>query len=491
VRGEEEQRVRIRVRLSGLLIFLGEVLALFTGFAFSVYVARALSKDEFGLWFLLMSLVSYFQVAQSVIPYWGGREFSRGLDVAKTLVTANLMAGAAMWVLFLSLSPIVFVRVAGNMQALMVAGLLIPVYYVRSSVETAIGARWPHKLAPRDLMTDMVKLILVVALATLIPLRLAGVLLATLAGHVCFIIYGLAVLKPALERRVEPERIKRWLSMAWLPLYRDAGGLLLVASDALLVGLLMSPSSLGSYGVALSIAGALRLTGFLYTALGPKILRRGVVEGADVANAYKAVLLFAVPILVGGMVLAPDLIRIFGSRYLEGLPALNLLLLSTFIGVLWGVIVTAIIASDKTDVERRVPFKSLLKSSMFRVHTLSYFSLAFMMSMLVMLVPRYGLSGAGLSLLFTAIFSFSIGLVFLPGAKEVLRFLPARFMLECVLASALMGILLSFMSHGGTLHTLALIGLGAAAYFTALAAISREARGMMRALWSEVVKRFL
>jgi hypothetical protein len=64
-------------------------------------------------------------------------------------------------------------------------------------------------------------------------------------------------------------------------------------------------------------------------------------------------------------------------------------------------------------------------------------------------------------------------------------------MLECVLASALMAALLSFMPRGGALYTLALIALGAAAYFAALAAISREARGMMRALWCEAARRFL
>jgi hypothetical protein len=55
----------------------------------------------------------------------------------------------------------------------------------------------------------------------------------------------------------------------------------------------------------------------------------------------------------------------------------------------------------------------------------------------------------------------------------------------------MMAVLLSFMPRGGTLRTLALIALGAAAYFAALAAISREARGMVRALWGEVAKRFL
>jgi O-antigen/teichoic acid export membrane protein len=488
---ERGQKARVRVRLSGLLIFLGKVLALFTGFAFSVYVARALSKDEYGLWFLVMSLVSYFQVAQSIMPYWGGRDFARGVDVAKTLVAANLMIGAAMWLLFLSLSPLVFIRAVGDILALMVASLFIPVYYVERSVETAIGARWPHKLAPRDVVIDVVKLVLVVALAAFTPLRLVSVMLAVLAGYMCFIGYGLAVLRPALERRVELGSVKRWLSMAWLPLYREAGGLLISASDALLVGLLMSPSSLASYGVALSIAGTLRLTSFLYLALGPKILSRGAVDGADVANAYKATLMFAVSILVGGMVLAPDLVRIFGARYLEGLPALVLLLLSAFIEILWGIPVTAVVASDKTDVEQRVPFKSLLRSSMFRVHTLAYFDFAFMVLMLLTLVPRYGLMGAGLALLFTSAFSSLINLVFLPGTREAWRFLPAKFMLECVLASAMMAVLLSFMPRGGTLRTLALIALGAAAYFAALAAISREARGMVRALWGEVAKRFL
>jgi O-antigen/teichoic acid export membrane protein len=290
---------------------------------------------------------------------------------------------------------------------------------------------------------------------------------------------------------VERGSIRRWLSMAWLPFYQEAGGLLSAASDALLVGLLMSPASLASYGVALSIAGVLKLTSFLYSALGPKILSRGVAEGADVANAYKATLLFAVPILIGGIVLAPDLIRIFGSRYLEGLPALNLLLLSTFIGVLWGIPISVVVASDKTDVERRVPFKSLLRSSMFRVHTLTYLSFAFMVLMLLALVPRYGLMGAGLALLLTSAFGSLINLAFLPGTREAWRFLPAKFMLKCASASALMAILLSFMPRWGTLHTLTLIALGAAAYFAALAAISREARGMVRALWSEAVKRFL
>ena len=61
---------KIRVRLSGLALFAGNVLSFLLGFVFVVLISRNLSQGDLGVWFFIGSMLSYFQVLEKVLPYW-------------------------------------------------------------------------------------------------------------------------------------------------------------------------------------------------------------------------------------------------------------------------------------------------------------------------------------------------------------------------------------------------------------------------------------
>ncbi|MCS7137532.1 MAG: hypothetical protein NZ941_04085, partial [Candidatus Caldarchaeum sp.] len=71
----------IRVRFSGLMMFIGNLVTLVTGLIFNVLIARNLEPAALGVWFFIGSVIPYFQVLEKAIPYWAGRDIPRGLGV--------------------------------------------------------------------------------------------------------------------------------------------------------------------------------------------------------------------------------------------------------------------------------------------------------------------------------------------------------------------------------------------------------------------------
>ena len=80
----------IRVTYTGLISFLGGIIALGSGIIFTLIVTRTLSPEEYGSWGLILSVVGYFVMIQPLINYWATREIARNIDSGKTAVTSSV-----------------------------------------------------------------------------------------------------------------------------------------------------------------------------------------------------------------------------------------------------------------------------------------------------------------------------------------------------------------------------------------------------------------
>jgi len=50
---------KVRLRLSGALMFTANLIGYLTGFLFTVFITRRLSEEEFGVWALIGSYITY------------------------------------------------------------------------------------------------------------------------------------------------------------------------------------------------------------------------------------------------------------------------------------------------------------------------------------------------------------------------------------------------------------------------------------------------
>ena len=101
----------------------------------------------------------------------------------------------------------------------------------------------------------------------------------------------------------------------------------------------------------------------LAIALYPKLLGGGGRREAEASIKY--VLMFGIPMAVGAMILAPEILFIFRSEYVVGAHVLRVMSLGFLIVALTGISDNIILGKEKVDVYENAKFSDYRKSKLF------------------------------------------------------------------------------------------------------------------------------
>jgi len=469
----------IRLRYTGLLVFASNILSLFTGLIFTSILARSLSKFDYGVWFFISSTLVYFQLFQSLVPFWGLRDSSRGLPVAKTCIAGNLLLSIPFMCVYIVMVPAFANAIGSQSTPFYLSSLFIPIYFVESGFNAIIQANFPHKMSYKGVIVDSIKLISII---WLIQLGLVGVISCVIVAYSVYLLFLFYVTGKFLAEKFSFTKLRDWLASSWIVLYGDIGGNVYGSLDILLLGFLSSASTLGSYGVALVIAGLIKMSSSLSSALYPKLLSGTGGKDRSIKDATMLSLMFLIPMTLGCVLLAPNLIDIFGSKYSDCLPAVYILSLNYFIGVLNLVANQVILGTEKADIER-LSVRGLVRSSFFFVYSLQYVAIIIVVPLMLLLIPGYGMVGCATALLVTTTSIFLIkGLRAFRGIELVSYTRLSKFLL----ASLIMTAFITFIYGRGTAQTLLLIFSGSAIYFASLFIIDKETRDLARKTLDEI-----
>ena len=476
----------MRVRFSGLIIFLGNILSFLLGFVFAALIARGLTREDMGIWFFLGSLLTYFKIFEKLLPYWSLRDIPRGWNIAKTSILFNLLISIPLMIIFIALSDI-FAHFVGTAPLIFIIGsLFIPIYYVSESLVSIIFSKEPHKLGLRNILIDGTKIPLALIM---LQYGLLGVLVAVIIANLTFILYGLLVSSGFFERKINLNWVNMRLKHAWLPAHESIIGYLSAATDIFILGILTSPIQISFYGIAMTVAKALKSTADLTSAIYPKLLGAGSIAGKEVKELFRFHYIFSLPMLVGGIILAPNLIAIFGSKYLDGLTILYILMPSVFIGTLSLMIRNIVLGLEKADAKAVVKFSGLVRSKLFLAQAASYIMIAVLILGSIIMIPYLGGVGVALSRLAASITSLAIYLYLARGILGVGSLLSGLF--KPLITSILMAAIIYIINPSGTLMTLAIIAFGAAFYFLMLVIIDKHVKALMSAFIKEVVSKLV
>lgn len=365
-------------------------------FAFTVLIIRQLGASDFGQYAAVIGFgtVFLFIADLGLAPYTvrevarlrdapDGPERIRGLyaDVLALRLILALVAG----VLVVS-AAVLTGRPMMMIGAIALNALTVLLYALHGSAEAMLAGHERIDLTAGVQVVNQLIFVCLGALALWLGLGYYGLILATMAGVavmttlVLRALWGLGVRPGALTRR------------RWLPLLRAAFpfgviGLTLGISyrfDTVLLNIFSGDTATGHYNAAYNLVFALvTLSNVLNTALYPSLSRQAVSDPASLPRVYERLLryllLVALPIAVGGFILARPLVGLlFGPEYGPSAPLLAILIwtvplmfLSEFLGYV------VVIAGREAMVARAI----IASSSLNIVANL-------------LLIPRYGVLAA-------------------------------------------------------------------------------------------------
>jgi O-antigen/teichoic acid export membrane protein len=474
--GVIEVAAPIRVRFSGTIIFLGNLTSVLTGIIFTVLVARSLTSCELGAWFFLGAVISYFQVLENVLTYWASRDIPRGLRVAKTCIVSNFLISLPLTIWFIILSYYLVPMIGYPRTLFLIGGLFISIYYTLNAITSVIFSKEPHKLGLKNVIIDGCKIPLALVM---LNYGLLGVIIAVVIANILFILYGLRISKKYFEEKLNFYWVKSRIKHSWLPLHESIIGYVSAASDSLIIGVLLSPSSLSLYGIALTLGRVMKYTSDLVSPIYPKILSKGEITLNEIKESFKFLCIFSIPLLIGGLLLNKALVGIFGIKYIDAAILLYFIFPAFFFSTIFSTMQLIVTAMDKVDAGVRLEPNKLLKSKLFTTQLINYVSIIILITGSVLLTPILGVIGPALARLCASI--TSLVMLYYIFARRILKvkLIFAGFK-EILLSVIPMIIFLYFYNPLKFSETLLAILLGASLYFVALILVDKNSRKLLR-----------
>lgn len=468
----------IRLRYTGIINFASNLISIITGLIFSAIVARSLSQTEIGLWYFIDTNIAIFVLLKSMIPFWLTRNYARGKDVASTGIIANMILSIPFFLGYVIILPF-FENVWISPFYFGFASIFIILHFSLSSLTALVRAKNPEKLAYSLVIGELVKLMGYPIITTY---QLTGVIAITAISHITKIFYLISSLK--LSKKIELKRVRVWIGSSWVLILGLIATTMLQNLHKYILGLL-SLESLGFYSIYYIITSKILIANSLAIGLYPKLLS-GKGKTGDIEDVLSLTAMFAIPMTLGGVILARDLVSILGSKYLH-IELANLILfimfIEAFIKVFDNIFRNISVGSENTDIGT-FDHKAIFKSSIFMNNIIPYLVLMVSAPLLLTLVPSSGLIAVVCIQLGTTIILCLLRYSF--ASKSIEFEVPVKKIVKYIIASIPMVIILLLLPRGrGSIITVIEVSSGFIIYIASLWMLDKETRKLITSVIRE------
>lgn len=370
----------IRVSYSGLASFVILLVSIFTGLVFTLIVTRRLSKEEFGLWSLLGSLLVYVMVFVPINTYWVGRHVARNEEASITGLASTFLFSIGAVVLYLIIIFLVSRTSDADYNILLFSSILIPLLYFGSTTRGIVSGFRPQGNAYGMLIFESTKIPSGFFLVYLLDMGITGAIITTAIAQAAQLVFTLFYIREKLRERFHYFRFKEWLKLSWLPMFSSAHDRILHLDSTIFTVFVGSVTGLSYIGAARAICNLVSNTSSISSSLSPKLIATRKVEYIELI--VKRTLLFSIPTLGFSFVFAKPALWILNPIYVDGVFVVYLWAIIHFTYVFQVLFASALTGLETVDVGFKSKFKDYIKSRLFSVplvYVVSYLSYILML----------------------------------------------------------------------------------------------------------------
>lgn len=497
---------RISVRRTGFAVFSFRIVSVFTGLAFLLMMTRALTVSQFGLWEVVLDLITFASYPAGILVYWATRDIARGRLLGRTALGMNLALSVGGMLLYVVLAYGTAARVGhSDLTTILLAIFLVPIAYWSQAANAIVSGYDPIVLGYSTMASEVSKLVFAYPLLIVFHVGIDGVIVSLMAANVAQAASSTLLARGALELPFDPDSGRRWARRAWLPSLSTLPYFLGVA-DTFVASLVAGGTvTVGFYQAAATVATLAGYSYYLGAALYPLLLRGG--EGSEELPSITLdlSLLFGIPMAVGAAALAKPILFVLNPKsqyYVESTTALEILAFSALVYSMAQILDQVLAGRVTADVEDAAGFWQLRHSDLFFVFLVDIGSpLTYVLSVVVIVAvgTHVGASPETIidvwALAQLVVFSLFVAARVVRIRKTGKLSLRPSF-IKYVAGAALMG---AFLEGAGALlnyglrtvefvEELALIAVaGVAVYFVFMFATDRNFRRLTRALLRPVI----
>jgi hypothetical protein len=489
----------IRVQYSGFVIFAAKLLSVATGLAFQYMIARSTNQAEYGVWFNIGDVLSYFTILAGIMPFWVMRFAARNeRGAAKTGVLANLAISLAATLIYLPLVPLITSALhvqEEHISVYLIISAQIIELHLLSAFEANLRAKKPQTLGYGIIIAEVLKVLFgFVFIFGRILSPLDGAVISLTLAIAAQIIYYLRLHVEDFRQSVNWAYVKEWAKGSVANIYNVLGNQI-AAFIFIMLFTYGGEAARGNYGAAFQIANIITYSSFLAFALYPKLLAEK--SGSDITTSIKTVLMFAIPMTAGALTL-PDLyLTILNVEYKAAWPVLVVLALDSFVVTISALYSFVLFGFERLDEEAKIPFGELVKSRLFIAFSLPYFHSAITIPLTYYVLTSYTLEPIQSALAVAVINStarFAMFLILYMMVRKMAKIIiPWRNIAKYVFASVIMASVLrcitklpQFPETPKVHQILGLTAFGGLLYIAVIVLIDMDAQILTKSIWLEI-----
>jgi O-antigen/teichoic acid export membrane protein len=481
----------VRLKYSGIILFLSRLLSVGTGLFFSLMVTRSTTEQEFGIYGNLGDTLSYFTLPALIIPFWTTRFTARNhAGAPKTGLTANLLLSTIFAAIYMLLLPtITSAFQIGEAYIILYIIMVIQILesYNLYAFESILHAKQPQKIGYGFLVFEV---FIGYILITQFNLSLLGAIISVIIAHTLRLTYYLKLTAHEIQGKFRWSYLKEWVKASPINLYSIAGQKL-AAFALILLFIYAGEVARAYYGAALTVGAIISYSSILAFALYPKLLSK--TDPQDITTSLKMVLMFAIPMTVGAVILSDSYLTILKVTYRLARPVLIISAMSVLCTSISSVFGTVVSGTEKIDEKAKIPFRKLIKTRLFLTYTLPYIKAAIILPLtyyILTSITETALEAA--TLLAVIIFVTDVPMLFATYAiaRKCIDFnMPWKSIAKYVATSAVMAAVLLVIPHPTRiLYTLAVTLMGGAIYILILLLTDREVRSLSKSIIQETLR---
>ena len=266
----------IRVTYSGLIALLTAFAGVGFGLIFMVVVTRTLSIEEYGTWGLIIGLLAYGSILDSLASVWVIRETARGVKSGKTatLLGTGIFSTAGVFVYIIA-AFIVGLETQIDQSILLFAVILLPTKFLMKNLNSMNQGWKPQILSYAYLISESIKIPSVLIFLLFLDMGVSGVILSLLMASIGGCTVHLILGRTKLKNKINIEFVKKWFKLSWIPLYGKIASVLL-ATDVIVFSIIVgSVEGVALMTAALVIANLVSFAKATSSSVESKLLEGG------------------------------------------------------------------------------------------------------------------------------------------------------------------------------------------------------------------------
>lgn len=458
------------------MVFSSRIASVFTGLVFLLLMTRSLTVPQYGLWEVILDMVTFASYPAGLLVFWATRDIARGKLLGRTAIGMNLLLSLLGIVLYAIFSVVTAHSIAtANLGTLLLAVLLIPIGYWNQAANAVVSGHNPIVAGYSVISSEVSKLAVALPALLLLHLGIGGVILSVMTANVAQAATSTYLTRDADILPLDLESGRRWLSHTLFPGLTTLPFVLGVADTYIASVVAHQTTLVAYYQAAFAVATIAGYSYYLASALYPLLLRGGSDELTTAS--LDLTLLFGVPMAVGAAALAKPILFLLKPAYAAGDVALVILSFSALVNSVSLILDQTLMGRDRVDVDSKASFQDYLKSTIFFVAkvdistTVAYLASVFLVVALgtadgvpAITIVEYWAAGQ------LAIFSLFAAIKVRRAARSG-RLVYGRSLLNYIIGSAIMGAFL-VASAGLVSYTAGSVRLAADLAGLSLAAIA-------------------